>query len=330
MSAAATKFATYLNASRRICQINRVLFSASVTRSLTSSKYLSMAYQIEERGSPNTLEYRMYYKNNGNYISPFHDIPCCATDNPKTYNMVVEVPRWTNSKMEIATKEPLNPIKQDVKKGKLRYVANTYPYKGYIWNYGAIPQTWENPKHVDPDTKQTGDNDPIDVCEIGSRVPKRGDVIQVKILGVLAMIDEGETDWKIIAIDVKDPLADQLNDITDVDTLLPGYLDDTRNWFRVYKRADGKPFNSFAFDGAFKNRSFAERVVEETHKFWNQLMDDQAEGDIDRTNSTRSGKSENISQAECSKIVSANPAAGPAVEITDEKASAWYFLKEEE
>ena len=71
-------------------------------------------------------------------------------------------------------------------------------------------------------------------------------------------------------------------DITDVDTLLPGYLDDTRNWFRVYKRADGKPFNSFAFDGAFKNRSFAERVVEETHKFWNQLMDDQAEGDIDR------------------------------------------------
>ena len=54
--------------------------------------------------------------------------------------MVVEVPRWLNAKMEIATKDPLNPIKQDVKKGKLRYVANLFPYKGYIWNYGAIPQ----------------------------------------------------------------------------------------------------------------------------------------------------------------------------------------------
>lgn len=45
-----------------------------------------------------------------------------------------------NVLFQIATKDPLNPIKQDVKKGKLRYVANLFPYKGYIWNYGAIPQ----------------------------------------------------------------------------------------------------------------------------------------------------------------------------------------------
>lgn len=45
-----------------------------------------------------------------------------------------------NFLFQIATKDPLNPIKQDVKKGKLRYVANLFPYKGYIWNYGAIPQ----------------------------------------------------------------------------------------------------------------------------------------------------------------------------------------------
>lgn len=43
-------------------------------------------------------------------------------------------------KTQIATKEPLNPIKQDVKKGKVRYVANIFPHKGYIWNYGALPQ----------------------------------------------------------------------------------------------------------------------------------------------------------------------------------------------
>ena len=49
------------------------------------------------------------------FPSPFHDIPWQAGD--KIYNMVVEVPRWTNAKMEIATKEKMNPIKQDVKKG---------------------------------------------------------------------------------------------------------------------------------------------------------------------------------------------------------------------
>ena len=41
---------------------------------------------------------------------------------------------------------------QDQKKGKLRYVANSFPHHGYIWNYGAFPQTWENPNHVDQST----------------------------------------------------------------------------------------------------------------------------------------------------------------------------------
>ena len=74
--------------------------------------------------------------------------------------MVVEVPRWTNAKMEIATKEKMNPIKQDVKKGALRYVANVYPQRGYPWNYGCIPQTWENPKHIDENTKEVSSQSP--------------------------------------------------------------------------------------------------------------------------------------------------------------------------
>ena len=39
---------------------------------------------------------------------------------PGVYNMVVEVPRWSNAKIEIDLKSALNPLKQDVKKGKLR------------------------------------------------------------------------------------------------------------------------------------------------------------------------------------------------------------------
>lgn len=38
-----------------------------------------------------------------------------------------------------------------------------------------------------------------------------GQVIQVKVLGILAMIDEGEMDWKVIAINAQDPDAKSLN-----------------------------------------------------------------------------------------------------------------------
>ena len=41
---------------------------------------------------------------------------------------------------QICKEEKMNPIKQDVKKGKLRYVKNIFPHHGYIWNYGALPQ----------------------------------------------------------------------------------------------------------------------------------------------------------------------------------------------
>ena len=54
--------------------------------------------------------------------------------------MLTEIPKYSKAKMEVATKEPNNPIAQDIKKGKLR------DYHGPIfWNYGCLPQTWEDP-----------------------------------------------------------------------------------------------------------------------------------------------------------------------------------------
>ena len=50
---------------------------------------------------------------------------------------------------------------------------------------------------------------------------------QVKILGVLAMIDDGELDWKMIAINSEDPLFSKLNDIEDVETVCPGTVSGT-------------------------------------------------------------------------------------------------------
>ncbi|KAL6715899.1 Inorganic pyrophosphatase [Lecanora helva] len=230
------------------------------------------AYSARKNGAANTLEHRIYIEKDGVPVSPFHDIPLYANEQQTVLNMIVEIPRWTNAKMEISKEDPLNPIKQDVKKGKLRYVRNCFPHKGYLWNYGAFPQTWEDPNVVHPETKAKGDNDPLDVCEIGELVATPGQIKQVKILGVMALLDEEETDWKIMVIDVNDPLAPRLNDIEDVERHLPGLLRATNEWFRIYKIPDGKPENQFAFSGECKNKKYATDIVRECAEAWEKLI----------------------------------------------------------
>ncbi|RMY38530.1 hypothetical protein D0866_02547 [Hortaea werneckii] len=229
-------------------------------------------YTPRKVGAAHTLEYRVFIEKDGVPVSPFHDIPLYANEQQTILNMVVEIPRWTNAKQEISKEDTLNPIKQDTKKGKLRFVRNCFPHKGYLWNYGAFPQTWEDPNATHPETKAKGDNDPLDVCEIGELVAKPGEVKQVKVLGTMALLDEGETDWKIIVIDVNDPLAPKLNDIEDVERHLPGLLRATNEWFRIYKIPDGKPENQFAFSGECKNRKYAMDVVRECAEAWEKLI----------------------------------------------------------
>jgi len=223
-------------------------------------------------GAPNTLEHRVFIEQDGAVVSPFHDIPLFADQSNNVLNMIVEIPRWTNAKMEITKDESFNPIKQDTKRGKLRYVRNCFPHHGYIWNYGAFPQTWEDPSHTHTETKAKGDCDPLDVCEIGEQIGQVGQIKQVKVLGIMALLDEGETDWKVIVVDVNDPLASRLNDIEDVERHLPGLIRATNEWFRIYKIPDGKPENNFAFAGEARNKRYATEIIHECHEAWRRLV----------------------------------------------------------
>jgi inorganic pyrophosphatase len=191
-------------------------------------------------GTPGSEDFRVFFTNNGKTISPWHDIPLRSGEN---YNVVIEIPKFTKAKMEISTKEPNNPIAQDRKNGKLR------DYHGPIyWNYGAFPQTWEDPNVNHPIVNAKGDNDPLDLVEIGSESLATGSVhevrptlalshgfayiltccvfraVQVKVLGVLAMVDDGELDWKVVTIRTQDELAPKLNDISDVEKHCPGVV----------------------------------------------------------------------------------------------------------
>eukprot|EP00920_Eleutheroschizon_duboscqi_P039062 GHVT01093954.1.p1 GENE.GHVT01093954.1~~GHVT01093954.1.p1 ORF type:complete len:402 (+),score=58.10 GHVT01093954.1:250-1455(+) len=198
-------------------------------------------------------------------ISPWHDVPLYASNG--LLSMVVEIPKFATAKMEINTKLPGNPIIQDIKNGALRH------YRGPIyWNYGALPQTWENPddppgalldmSNEEQQTKSTsgknpkggssisrqdassalevprkaasqestknvvplnpkGDNDPLDVVEVGAKIIAFGAIVKVKALGGLCLIDEGEIDWKIIAIQEGDPNFDAINNLDDLDKFYP-------------------------------------------------------------------------------------------------------------
>lgn len=226
---------------------------------------------VKEKG--NGFDYRIHAldKKETKQISLWHDVKLFPSNESRSMNivnMICEIPRCSRKKYEIATNEPGNPIKQDVKKAQLREFA-----KGDVYfNYGCLPRTWEDPDHEHPDAKAKGDNDPLDVCEIGLRIMSVAEVVPVKILGTLCLIDEGEADWKLIAIAIDDPWAAVLNDVTDLELKLPGIVSSIREWFRTYKIPDGKPPNRFALDERCMDATYAMAVVDDTHASWKMLV----------------------------------------------------------
>ena len=312
-----------------------LLFNSSSKRKPFPVKYKSFSssavhrgedsYTVEQCGCLYSENYALYFKNsNGEIVSPFHDIPLVTTKK-NIYNMIVEIPRWSNAKMEINAFEKMNPVMQDIKNGELRFVANCFPHNGYMWNYGALPQTWEDPNHYHHLTQAKGDSDPIDVCEIGSKIHATGSVIQVKILGVLALIDEGETDWKIIAIDVKDPVANEINNIYDVERIMPGLLEATVHWYTIYKIPFGSPPNKFAFEGEFKDAAFAHDIVKEVHEQWKKLMVMGESANQIQKSCTMYRCPYTISQYEAHDILKSKPPEGNPATF-DSAVNKWHYI----
>merc|ERR1712232_1319821 len=117
-------------------------------------------------------------------------------------------------------------------------------------------------------TELEGDNDPLDVVEVGSRIRGCGEIYQAKVLGILGMIDEGEMDWKVIAIATDDPDEPHISTIADLEAKMPGKVKSIVDWFKMYKTPDGKPVNQFAFNDEAKDTNFALQVIDTCHRHW--------------------------------------------------------------
>jgi len=238
-----------------------------LTRGVRFARSMSKLPVATTSGEEGTPEFKVQFFSGDKEISSWHHIPLeSACGN---INMITEIPKMTKAKMEIDTKTALNPIVQDTKKGKLRY------YHGPIfWNYGCAPRTWEDP-NISGSVEvggAFGDNDPLDLVEIGSSALSMGSITPVKPIGVLAMLDDGELDWKLIVLNTSDPLADQVNDVADLETHFPGTISGIREWFRWYKTPDGKPVNGFGYGEACLGADFAKKVVQETNKHYLDLI----------------------------------------------------------
>ncbi|XP_073048007.1 soluble inorganic pyrophosphatase 6, chloroplastic-like [Primulina eburnea] len=86
------------------------------------------------------------------------------------------------------------------------------------------------------------------------------------------MINEGELDWKFVAISLDYPRASLVNDVDDVEKHFSGTLTAIGEWFRDYKIPDGKPANKFGLGNKPTNKDFALKVITETNESWAKLV----------------------------------------------------------
>jgi 3'-phosphoadenosine 5'-phosphosulfate synthase len=200
------------------------------------------------------------------YDSFWHDIPLRPSDDETIINLITEIPLFMTAKMEVSKEHSNNPIAQDVNKdGTPRY----YTYGTPFFNYGLIPQTWEDPNVKSP-TGNGGDNDPIDVMEFGSEPLKMGEVTPCRVLGSLELIDEGETDHKVLCIALTDKDASKIHSMEDLERVKPGTLAKLLDWLKRYKTSDGKGENALASDIP-KTVAQTTQIIAATHLRWRSL-----------------------------------------------------------
>jgi len=100
-----------------------------------------------------------------------------------------------------------------------------------------------------------GDGDPLDIILLGPPL-NRGDVVSAKLMGVLKLLDNGEQDYKLIAVQLNSPLK-KSNSLKELDEQFPGIKEILEQWFANYK-GNGKMKSN-----GFRNLEEAEKILKE-------------------------------------------------------------------
>lgn len=132
---------------------------------------------------------------------------------PEKFNTIIEIPKGSENKYEIDKETGL------ISLDRANYTAASYPF-----DYGFVPQTlWE-------------DNDPLDVVVLSTFPLHPGILVEVRPVAVMEMIDDGESDYKIIAVPAEDKRWDDVNNIEDLNR---HKLREIQHFFETYKDLKG-------------------------------------------------------------------------------------------
>lgn len=147
-------------------------------------------------------------------------------------NAVIEIPAGTNFKYEYNKGTKIFEV--DQKNGKDRVIQ----YLPYIGNYGFLPSTYSDPK-------KGGDGDALDVLVLSESNPI-GTVIEIIPIGVLKLIDDGELDYKIIAVPVdKSKRVINVKTLEEFSIKYPYVKQMIEFWFLNYNKDDDAQINGW-------------------------------------------------------------------------------------
>ncbi len=113
--------------------------------------------------------------------------------------------------------------------------------------YGFIPQTYSDEKVAEycmeksGKTDIEGDKDPLDICVLTEKEISHGDIlVKARPIGGFRMIDDNESDDKIVAVLRNDALYSAFNDISEIPETVINRL---KHYFLTYKDLPGDDRN---------------------------------------------------------------------------------------
>lgn len=159
---------------------------------------------------------------------------------PQLIPAIIEVPKGSQIKYELDKKSGL------VSVDRILYSAVHYPA-----NYGFIPQTYGD------------DNDPLDILVLSQYPVCPLCIMRARPIGVMKMVDGGESDDKIIAVHEDDPLY---NCYLHIDQLPPHLLKTLQRFFEDYKVLEQKEVRIEKFLGPQE----ALKLIEEARVYYDE------------------------------------------------------------
>lgn len=148
-------------------------------------------------------------------------------------NVTIEIPKKSNVKYEFDRKT------KQISVDRILFGTEVYPQ-----NYGFIKEALD------------WDGDELDVLVISDHSFMPGVIVPTRIIGAMEMIDDGETDTKLIGVIDCDPRYKNINKLSDVSEHT---LKEIKNFFETYKLLQNK---NVTIKG-FKDEKWAEKEYHE-------------------------------------------------------------------